>query len=191
MTGDHSGLRSEGVEQAHYVAHETEEHVRLDSGGAASLAVIAHVGRHRVEAGLGERRQLVPPAASRSWLVIYWPRLHATRRRASFASLKGRGSRASASIASAPNAQAERRAERVRSRLLFGGILVSPPSWQQFERSRETGTDTDGGEIATVRRQHPVDMPSLSYSDDGTVDESQVERCESRIEFEGTNDVGG
>ena len=69
MTGAHSGLRSEGVEQAHYVAHETEKHVRLDSGGTASLAVTAHVGRHRVEAGLGERRQLVPPAASRSWLM--------------------------------------------------------------------------------------------------------------------------
>ena len=50
-----------------------------------------------------------------------------------------------------PNGQAERRAQRVRSSPLFGGISVSPPSWQQLERPRKTRTDTDGGEIATIR----------------------------------------
>jgi len=73
---------------------------------------------------------------------------------------------------------------------LFGGVLVPPPLWQQFERSRKTGTDTDGRKIATIRRQHPVDVPSLSDSGGDAVDEPQVERRESRIEFEGTNDVG-
>ncbi len=73
------------------------------------------------------------------------------------------------------NGQAERRAEGGRSSLLFGGILFSPPSWQQFERSRKTGTDTDGGKIAAIRRQRAVDVPSLSYSDDSAVDEPQVE----------------
>lgn len=89
-----------------------------------------------------------------------------------------------------PNVRADRRAERVRSSLLFGGISVSPPSWKQFERPRKTRTDTNGGEIASIRCQHPVDVPSLSDSDDCAVDEPQVERYESRIEFEGTNDVG-
>jgi len=66
---------------------------------------------------------------------------------------------------------------------LFGGVLAPPPSWQQFERSRKMGADTDGRKIAAIRRQHPVDVPSLSYSDDGAVDEPQVQRRESRIEF--------
>ncbi|HEV8575296.1 MAG TPA: hypothetical protein VGR43_11385, partial [Dehalococcoidia bacterium] len=77
------------------------------------------------------------------------------------------------------------------SSLLFGGVLVPPPSWQQFERSRKTGTDTDGRKIAAIRRQHPVDVPSLSHSHDCPIDQPQVELPESGVEFECTNDVGG
>ena len=80
----------------------------------------------------------------------------------------------------AANAQ-ERRAQRVRSSLLFGGISVSPPSWHQLERPRKTRTDTDGGEIATIRRQHAVDVPSFSYSGDCSIDEPQVELPESGV----------
>ncbi len=64
------------------------------------------------------------------------------------------------------NVRAERRAPRVRPRLLFRGISVPPPSWQQFERLGKTRTDTDSGEVAAIRGQHSVDVPSLSYSHD-------------------------
>jgi len=74
---------------------------------------------------------------------------------------------------------------------LFGGISVSPPSWQQLEGPRKAWTDTDDGEITAIRCQHAVDVPSLSYSSDCSVDEPQVERRESGVEFEGTNNVGG
>jgi len=50
-----------------------------------------------------------------------------------------------------PNGQAGRRAQRVRSSLLFGGISVPPPSWQQLERPGKTRTDTDRGEVAAIR----------------------------------------
>jgi len=71
---------------------------------------------------------------------------------------------------------------------LFGDISVSPPSWQQLERPRKRRTDTDGGKIAAIRRQHAVDVPAFSYSDDCSIDESQVELRESGVEFEGTVD---
>jgi hypothetical protein len=89
------------------------------------------------------------------------------------------------------NDRAERRAQRVRSSLLFGGVSVSPPLWQQLECPRETRADTDCGEVATISRQYSVDVPSLSYGDDCSIDQSQVELPESGVEFEGANNVGG
>jgi hypothetical protein len=74
---------------------------------------------------------------------------------------------------------------------LFGGIPVPPPSWQQLERPRKTRTDTDCGEVAAIRRQHSVNVPSLGYSHDCPINQPQVEFPESGVEFEGTNHVGG
>ena len=73
---------------------------------------------------------------------------------------------------------------------MFGGVSVSPPSWQQLERPGKTRTDTDSGEVAAIRGQHPVDVPPLGYSHDGPIDQSRVELPESGVEFEGTDNVG-
>jgi hypothetical protein len=89
------------------------------------------------------------------------------------------------------NVRAERRAQRGRSSLLFGGISIPPPSWQQLERPGKTQTDTDRGEVAAIRGRHSVDVPSLSYRHDCPIDQPQVELPESGVEFEGANDVGG
>src|SRR5574337_1568407 len=89
------------------------------------------------------------------------------------------------------NAQAERRAQRVRSSLLFGGIPVTRPSWQQLERPRQTRTDSDCGKVAAIRCQHSVDVPSLSDCNDCPIDQPQVELRESGVELEGANNVGG
>ena len=70
------------------------------------------------------------------------------------------------------------------------GALM-PAERAPHEGPREARTDTDDAEIAAIRCQHAVDVPSLSYSDDCAVNEPQVERRESGVEFEGTNDVGG
>jgi hypothetical protein len=74
---------------------------------------------------------------------------------------------------------------------LFGGIAGLPPLWQQFERPCETRANTDCGEITAIRRQHSVNVPSLSYCNDGPIDQPEVELRESGVEFEGTNNVGG
>jgi len=55
---------------------------------------------------------------------------------------------------------------------LFGGISVPAPPWQQLERPREAWTDTDGGEVAAIRRQDAVDVPSLRYSNDRPIDQA-------------------
>ena len=61
VAGDHRRFRTQGVEQTHHVADEVQERVLVDGLGPVGLPVPAHVGRHRVEAGLRKRRQLMPP----------------------------------------------------------------------------------------------------------------------------------
>jgi hypothetical protein len=89
-----------------------------------------------------------------------------------------------------PNAQAKRRAQRVRSSLLFGGTPVPPRSWQKLELPRKTRADSDRREVATVCRQYSVDAPSLGDSGDYPVDQPEVELGESSVELEGANNVG-
>ncbi len=67
---------------------------------------------------------------------------------------------------------------------------VSLPSREQLERPREAWAHTDGGEVAAIRGQYPVDVPSFRDRSDCSVYEPQLERRESGVELEGTNDVG-
>jgi len=65
MPDDHGGVFVESVEESHYVADKMKERVLVDLSGTIALAVTSHVGRNGVEAGLGERRQLVAPGVPR------------------------------------------------------------------------------------------------------------------------------
>ena len=56
VTGDHRLIGAESVEEAHHVADKMQQRILVYRLGALGLAIAAHVGRHRVEAGFGERR---------------------------------------------------------------------------------------------------------------------------------------
>src|SRR5262249_48017507 len=61
VTDDHGRLRAQSVEQAYHVANQLQECVLLDLFRTVSLAIAAHVGRHRVEPGLRECPELMAP----------------------------------------------------------------------------------------------------------------------------------
>jgi hypothetical protein len=57
---DHSFF-AERIEEADDVANQVEDGVCLDCVWAVGLTIASLIGRHGVEAGSGERRQLVSP----------------------------------------------------------------------------------------------------------------------------------
>jgi hypothetical protein len=61
MADDDGGRGLECVQQAHHVADQMEHRVLVDRLGCIALAIAAHVRRHRVEAGRGERIDLMTP----------------------------------------------------------------------------------------------------------------------------------
>ena len=56
VAGDDRGRLAERVEQPDHVADQMEQRVLVDRLRRVGLAVAAHVGRHRVVAGIGQRR---------------------------------------------------------------------------------------------------------------------------------------
>ncbi len=44
--------------------------------------------------------------------------------------------------------------------------------------------------MTTIGRKYSVDVPPLGDSGNGSIDQSQVERSELRVELKGSNDVG-
>jgi hypothetical protein len=44
--------------------------------------------------------------------------------------------------------------------------------------------------MTTIRRQDSVDVAPLSYSSDGSIDQSQVELSELRVKLKGSNNIG-
>jgi hypothetical protein len=61
MADDDGGGRFQRVEQTHQVPDQMEDRILIDRPGRVALAVAAHVRRHGVEAGGGERVDLVAP----------------------------------------------------------------------------------------------------------------------------------
>jgi hypothetical protein len=58
---DHRRRGPEGIEEPYQIADQVEQAVALDLGGGVGLAVAAHVGRHRAEARVGQRAELMTP----------------------------------------------------------------------------------------------------------------------------------
>jgi len=56
---------------------------------------------------------------------------------------------------------------------------------------RDARTAPDCAEVSAIRRQHSVDVPSLGYSGNCPIDQSEVELLEPRVQFEGSNDIRG
>ncbi len=63
--------------------------------------------------------------------------------------------------------------------------------WQQFKRLRQTWTDTYRTEVAAIRREYTIDLPSLGDGGDQAVHQSEIEILEFRIKFEGADEIGG
>jgi hypothetical protein len=61
VAGNHRRLFAERTDEADHVADQVQERVGLDLRRRVGLAVTAHVRRHRVKAGGGERRELMTP----------------------------------------------------------------------------------------------------------------------------------
>ena len=65
------------------------------------------------------------------------------------------------------------------------------PSWQQFKCPCETRTDADCAEIATISRQHSVDLPPFGDGDHRPIDQAYVEVLESGVELKSSDNVRG
>ncbi len=61
MADDDRPLGPEGVDDPDHVADQMKERIFLDLLRTVGLSVAAHVRRHRMIAGIGERLQLRPP----------------------------------------------------------------------------------------------------------------------------------
>src|ERR1700689_4990752 len=65
VTGDHSGICAERVQQTDHIAYQVKQRVLLDGLGAIGLAVAAHIWRDDPKASFRERLKLVPPGIPR------------------------------------------------------------------------------------------------------------------------------
>ncbi len=61
MAGDDCLLGAQSIEEADHVADQMEKGILIDRLRTIALPVPAHVGRHRMEPGRGERRELMAP----------------------------------------------------------------------------------------------------------------------------------
>jgi hypothetical protein len=61
VPGDHRLRDAKRVEQAEHVADQVQQCIAVDLLRCIGLSVAAHIGRDRMEAGRGERAQLMPP----------------------------------------------------------------------------------------------------------------------------------
>jgi hypothetical protein len=62
---------------------------------------------------------------------------------------------------------------------------MSFASRQDLERSNEAGTDTNRAEVATIGRQHSIDIATLGKGGNPAVDQSKIQFFELGVEYEG------
>ena len=70
VTGDHSLLSTQRIEQTDHVANQMQKRVLVDRLGTIGPAVTAHVGCDDVESSRGERRQLMAPGIPGFWKTV-------------------------------------------------------------------------------------------------------------------------
>jgi hypothetical protein len=61
VAGDHRRPGTQGVDEPHDVAEVMEQRVLLDALGTVASPIAAQVGRYRMETGLRQRPELMPP----------------------------------------------------------------------------------------------------------------------------------
>src|SRR5208283_347142 len=80
MPHDHDRLGAERVDQSDQIAGELKDVVSLDRRGTVGLPVAAHIRRDRVEPGVGQRADLMPPRVPRLGKAVAqqhaWTRAH-------------------------------------------------------------------------------------------------------------------
>src|ERR1035438_10388694 len=63
--------------------------------------------------------------------------------------------------------------------------------WDQFQCAGEAWPHPDYAEVAPIGGQYPVDLATFRDRGHHPIDQSQAKVLESRIEFEGTDNIGG